>query len=61
MFVKEDTEQAARRLKLSPSQVRRLCSQGRLAGAKKEKGVWAIYGRPEPEGRMHMGRPPTWG
>jgi hypothetical protein len=56
----EDVAGAARRLSLSESQVRRLAASGRIIGARKRKGVWAIPCGAIPKGRMHMGRPPSW-
>ena len=37
-------EQAAEELGLDRSQVRRLCQQGKIAGARKFGGVWIIHG-----------------
>lgn len=56
----EAVAEAAKRIGISESQVRRLCGQMRIEGAKKIKGVWTIPSGTDPHGRMHMGRPPKW-
>ena len=55
----ETTTQAAERFGIDPSQVRRYCEQGRIAGIVKVANRWLIPkdSWPVPAG---FGRPPEW-
>ncbi len=51
--------EAAARLKIDPSQVRRYCEQGRWPGAVKMAGRWVMPSGSVPT-TAGFGRPPRW-
>src|SRR5215217_1898303 len=51
--------EAAKRLGISDSQLRRLCAQGRVPGAVKLANRWFVPKDAVPR-PQHFGRPPTW-